>query len=181
MVKNKEAWHAAVHGVTKVRHDWATEQQQVSRRPGAMCSWSSSSQHLLSVGEGQVFYTCKTTQEMIWRKACSPAPPSKAPWDPAGLYTHLGTTMRRIWDGCKGLATQRYKESKSPCPALWNIFSYNNTVTQMKISNEQSELGRGIQGQDIMECFREIHNFPLFCSLCRSLENGSIRGLCLLC
>ena len=27
MVKDREAWHAAVHGVTK-RHDLATEQQQ---------------------------------------------------------------------------------------------------------------------------------------------------------
>ena len=27
MVKDREAWHAAVHGVT-VRHDWVTEQQQ---------------------------------------------------------------------------------------------------------------------------------------------------------
>ena len=28
MVKNMEAWRAAVHGVAKVGHDWATEQQQ---------------------------------------------------------------------------------------------------------------------------------------------------------
>ena len=27
MVKDREAWHAAVHGITK-RHDLATEQQQ---------------------------------------------------------------------------------------------------------------------------------------------------------
>ena len=27
MVRDREAWHAAVHGVTK-RHNWATEQQQ---------------------------------------------------------------------------------------------------------------------------------------------------------
>ena len=27
MVKDREAWYAAVHGVTKVRHDWVTEQQ----------------------------------------------------------------------------------------------------------------------------------------------------------
>ena len=25
MVRNREAWHAAVHGVTRVRHNWATE------------------------------------------------------------------------------------------------------------------------------------------------------------
>ena len=25
LVMDREAWHAAVHGVTKVRHDWATE------------------------------------------------------------------------------------------------------------------------------------------------------------
>ena len=25
MVRNREAWHAAVHGVTRVRHDWVTE------------------------------------------------------------------------------------------------------------------------------------------------------------
>ena len=28
MVRDREAWHAAVHGVTRVGHDWATEQQQ---------------------------------------------------------------------------------------------------------------------------------------------------------
>ena len=28
MVKGQEAWHAAVHGVTKSWHDLATEQQQ---------------------------------------------------------------------------------------------------------------------------------------------------------
>ena len=28
MVKDREAWHAAVHGVTKGPHDLATEEQQ---------------------------------------------------------------------------------------------------------------------------------------------------------
>ena len=28
MVRDREAWRAAVHGAQKVRHDWATEQQQ---------------------------------------------------------------------------------------------------------------------------------------------------------
>ena len=28
MVKDREAWRAAVHGATRVRHDWVTEQQQ---------------------------------------------------------------------------------------------------------------------------------------------------------
>ena len=28
IVKYREAWHAAVHGITKVGHGWATEQQQ---------------------------------------------------------------------------------------------------------------------------------------------------------
>ena len=28
MVKDREAWHAAVHGFQRVGHDWATEQQQ---------------------------------------------------------------------------------------------------------------------------------------------------------
>ena len=28
IVKDREAWHAAVHGVTKVGHDLVTEQQQ---------------------------------------------------------------------------------------------------------------------------------------------------------
>ena len=26
-VRDKEAWRAAVHGVSKVRHDWVSEQQ----------------------------------------------------------------------------------------------------------------------------------------------------------
>ena len=28
IVKDREAWHSVVHGALKVRHDWATEQQQ---------------------------------------------------------------------------------------------------------------------------------------------------------
>ena len=28
MVRDREAWHAAVHGVSRVGHDLATEQQQ---------------------------------------------------------------------------------------------------------------------------------------------------------
>ena len=28
MVSDREAWYAAVHGVARVRHDWATEQQR---------------------------------------------------------------------------------------------------------------------------------------------------------
>ena len=28
MVKDREAWYAAVHGVAKSGHDWATEQLQ---------------------------------------------------------------------------------------------------------------------------------------------------------
>ena len=28
ITKDREAWHAAVHGFQRVRHDWATEQQQ---------------------------------------------------------------------------------------------------------------------------------------------------------
>ena len=27
MVKDRETWRAAVHGVTKIRHDWATEKR----------------------------------------------------------------------------------------------------------------------------------------------------------
>ena len=27
MVRDREAWRAAVHGVSKVRHDWVSEQQ----------------------------------------------------------------------------------------------------------------------------------------------------------
>ena len=33
IVKDREAWHAAVHGVTKVRHKLATEQQQSCNSP----------------------------------------------------------------------------------------------------------------------------------------------------
>ena len=28
IVKGREAWHAAVHGLQRIRHDWPTEQQQ---------------------------------------------------------------------------------------------------------------------------------------------------------
>ena len=30
ILKDREAWHSVVHGVTKVGHDLATEQQQLS-------------------------------------------------------------------------------------------------------------------------------------------------------
>ena len=30
LVKDREAWHAAVNGVTEVRHDLVTEQQQAT-------------------------------------------------------------------------------------------------------------------------------------------------------
>ena len=30
IVKNREGWHAAVHGWQRVRYDWATEQQQLT-------------------------------------------------------------------------------------------------------------------------------------------------------
>ena len=33
IVKDREAWRAAVHGVERVRHNWATEQQTVSQGP----------------------------------------------------------------------------------------------------------------------------------------------------
>ena len=29
MVMDREAWSAAVHGIERVGHDWATEQQQM--------------------------------------------------------------------------------------------------------------------------------------------------------
>ena len=29
MVKDREAWHAVVHGFQRVGHNWATEQQQI--------------------------------------------------------------------------------------------------------------------------------------------------------
>ena len=32
MVKHRETWHAAGHGVSKARHNLATEQQQVSQQ-----------------------------------------------------------------------------------------------------------------------------------------------------
>ena len=32
IVKDREAWHAAVHGVTKVGHDLVTEQQQQNQQ-----------------------------------------------------------------------------------------------------------------------------------------------------
>ena len=33
MVRDREAWHAAVHGITK-RHNWVTGQQQQSNSKG---------------------------------------------------------------------------------------------------------------------------------------------------
>ena len=36
VVKDREAWHAAVHGV-RVRHDSVTEQQRISREQTFVC------------------------------------------------------------------------------------------------------------------------------------------------
>ena len=33
IVKDRETWHAATHGVTKSSHDWVTEQQQNTDYP----------------------------------------------------------------------------------------------------------------------------------------------------
>ena len=41
MMRDREAWHAAVHGVAKSQNHWATEQQQQSGR-GMLSSWLSS-------------------------------------------------------------------------------------------------------------------------------------------
>ena len=38
VVKDREAWHAAVHGVQMVWHDWATEQQQQPVMKCELCS-----------------------------------------------------------------------------------------------------------------------------------------------
>ena len=33
MLKDREAWRAAVHGVKRLRHDWVTEEQQPCKEP----------------------------------------------------------------------------------------------------------------------------------------------------
>ena len=38
LMKNREAWCAAVQGVTKDRHDWATEQQQQELANGLLAN-----------------------------------------------------------------------------------------------------------------------------------------------
>ena len=38
MVRERDVWHAAVHGLKRVGHDWVTEQQQ-NRYRGIQCSW----------------------------------------------------------------------------------------------------------------------------------------------
>ena len=42
MVRDWEAWHAAVHGLQRVGHDWATEQQQQQQQhlSSNICSFS---------------------------------------------------------------------------------------------------------------------------------------------
>ena len=37
IVKDREAWYAAIHGAGRVRHDLATEQQQLSHIPSKVC------------------------------------------------------------------------------------------------------------------------------------------------
>ena len=37
IVKDTEAWHAAVHGVTNVEHDSVTDQQQLEYEPCYLC------------------------------------------------------------------------------------------------------------------------------------------------
>ena len=40
MVRDREAWYVAVHGLQRVRHDWVTEQQQQQQQQGFL--WLSS-------------------------------------------------------------------------------------------------------------------------------------------
>ena len=51
-------------GVAGYCHRCSHHQSLGSRRPEAVCSWALSSHHLPFVGQGEVFNTCKTTQEM---------------------------------------------------------------------------------------------------------------------
>ena len=41
MIRDREAWHAAVHGSQRVRNDWATEQQRKGRNKRSMVFSSS--------------------------------------------------------------------------------------------------------------------------------------------
>ena len=124
-----------------------------------MCSWSSSSQHLLSVGEGQVFSHLQTQEKGLF-----PCPTLQGSVGSCLFIHSHGNYYEKILGRMQGRWPRKDTRNQSPLVLhSGNIFSHNNAVTQMKIPNEQSELGSGIQGQDIMECFREIHNFPLFC------------------
>ena len=143
-----------------------TEQLNNNKFPGGLglCAHGPQIVNIFCLLERGRFYT-PAKQLRRWfggRPVPLPHPPRLH-----GILLVYTLTWELLWEE-SGMGTRAWprRDTRNQSPLVLhsgNIFSYNNTVTQMKISNEQSELGRGIQGQDIMECFREIHNFPLFC------------------
>ena len=90
IVKDREAWCAAVHGVTKSQHNWATEQQQ-------HCFLDSFPyRSLQSVAQSSLCYTIGYQLSVLYRVVCicqsqSPSLFLSPPWSPQVCFLCQGT------------------------------------------------------------------------------------------
>ena len=97
----------AYGGVAGCCHRYYHYQSLGSRRPEAVCSWSLSSYHLPFVGEGEVFNTCKTTQEvciknrsLLLYKSVSRVPLFVTLWTAAcQAPSFIGFSRQESWSG----------------------------------------------------------------------------------
>ena len=106
-----------------------------------MCSWSSSSQHLLSVGEGQVFLHLQNNSGNDLEKGLFPCPTLQGSVGSCSFIHSHGNYYEKNLGCVQGRWPRKDTRNQSPLVLhSGNIFSHNNAVTQMKISNEQSEL-----------------------------------------
>ena len=103
MVKDREAWCAAVHGVTKVEPDWATEQQQSKQKiclpgagghPGGLVGPAQPS----SPGKLSPFKVYSHAHWVIFRM--------KATQDPRTLWAFKVSPTNSTW--CVSLITKRH-------------------------------------------------------------------------
>ena len=55
MVRDREAWHAAVHGVERAGHNWVTEQQQQQPWLYGLPQWLSGKESTCSAGKHSIY------------------------------------------------------------------------------------------------------------------------------
>ena len=67
MVKDREDWCAAVHGVQRVRHDWATEQQRSAKQVGSSKKPSMQLPHNSEIALLGIYLSNVDKNEEVWQ------------------------------------------------------------------------------------------------------------------